>query len=69
MSSFLGSLPAFISSDENVTANVSSIGTDTINELADLMGFENQVHVQPILENVEYAKSLAYSTFSSIGCT
>jgi len=59
MSDFLGSLPAFISSDENVSSNIPSIGSDTISDLAGIMGFENQVHIQPIRENMAYAKSLA----------
>ena len=59
MTSFLGALPTFSSSDENTAQGVSDIGSRTVQQLGDIMGFENQIHVQPILENIEYSKSLA----------
>lgn len=64
MTSFLGALPAFTSRDENVSSGVAGIGSRTIQDLGDIMGFENQVHIQPILENIEYSKSLAVQAAS-----
>ena len=57
--SFLGNLPEFKSSDENTVNVIAGLGARTVSDLGDILSFENKVHIQPILENIEYAKTMA----------
>lgn len=58
MSSFLGALPSFTSLEENVSSSVSNIESQTIEELSGILEFENQVHIQPIIESIAYSNQL-----------
>ena len=64
MSSFLGALPSFTSLEENVSSSVSNIESQTIEELSRILEFENQVHIQPIIENIAYSDQLIAQAYS-----
>lgn len=59
MSSYLGAMPSFTSSEESIdTGSIVGIGKHTIEALNSILDFDNNVHLQPIKENINYAHSM-----------